>query len=583
MYKKRIMAIVISAIMVFSVFSTTVFAEETSADSWDGTADTSWYQDSISEFHLTAAEQLAGLAELVNNDIRFEGKTVYLDQNIDLAGHEWISIGSGANVSSNAFCGIFDGQGHVITNLYSHEDYISSDPNKTAHNTIRTGLFGAVYQGTIQNLGVTNADIYISENDTSTYGMGIIADWFTKSTMINCYSTGKITGGSYIEKYIGGLVGFANGDVTIKNCYSQAVITGNYTNSGNYYSDSMSYWDSLGGILGASYTGIATLTDCWFDGEIIVNSIQAPVGGIAGYTENAVINNCLVATSSIGSDGLGNTFWVAYETFSNVQNCIYPDNSQYGSTPINEEQGVSAGMKTNDFNSNDVLNSLKTNAGAETNWIKGIYHPTFANDDNNILADYQAVEAAEQKIPTDLSVYTDESVNTLNTILAQISYDMSKAQQQEVDTLARMLENAIAGLVYKNADYSKVDEAIAKANALSRDEYKDFSGVDAAINSVVRNKNITQQDEVDAMAQAIEDAIAALEKKEEIPVNPTEPTTPGDSGTINGLTEHGSGEQGMNSPQTGDNSNTVIWVTVAILAAGAMMGTFVVARKRKSE
>ena len=160
---------------------------------------------------------------------------------------------------------------------------------------------------------------------------------------------------------------------------------------------------------------------------------------------------------------------------------------------------------------------------------------------------------------------------------------MSKAQQQEVDTLARMLENAIAGLVYKNADYSKVDQAIAKANALSRDKYKDFSGVDAAINSVVRNKNITQQDEVDAMAQAIEDAIAALEKKEEIPVNPTEPTTPGDSGTINGLTEHGSGEQGMNSPQTGDNSNTVIWVTVAILAAGAMMGTFVVARKRKSE
>ena len=39
----------------------------------------------------------------------------------------------------------------------------------------------------------------------------------------------------------------------------------------------------------------------------------------------------------------------------------------------------------------------------------------------------------------------------------------------------------------------------------------------------------------------------------------------------------------MNSPQTGDNSNTVIWVTVAILAAGALMGTFVVARKRKSE
>ena len=90
------------------------------------------------------------------------------------------------------------------------------------------------------------------------------------------------------------------------------------------------------------------------------------------------------------------------------------------------------------------------------------------------------------------------------------------------------------------------------------------------------------------MAQAIKDAIAGLEKKEEIPVNPTEPTTPGDSGTINGSTEHGSTEhgsveQGMNSPQTGDNSNTVIWITVAVLAAGVMTGTFVVIRKRKSE
>ena len=145
------------------------------------------------------------------------------------------------------------------------------------------------------------------------------------------------------------------------------------------------------------------------------------MGGIAGYTENAVINNCLVATSSIGSDGLGNTFWVAYETAANVKNCIYPDNSQYGSTPINEENNVSAGIATNDFNSNDVFNSLTTNAGAEATWIAGIYHPTFTGDDNNILADYQAIQTAEQKIPTDLSVYTDESVNTLNTILAQIS------------------------------------------------------------------------------------------------------------------------------------------------------------------
>ena len=68
-------------------------------------------------------------------------------------------------------------------------------------------------------------------------------------------------------------------------------------------------------------------------------------------------------------------------------------------------------------------------------------------------------------------------------------------------------------MTYLPADYTKVDEAIAKANTLNKDNYKDFSAVEAAVNAVVRDKNITEQSEVDAMAKAIEDAIAALEQK----------------------------------------------------------------------
>ncbi|MGN0370065.1 MAG: choice-of-anchor I family protein [Butyrivibrio sp.] len=65
------------------------------------------------------------------------------------------------------------------------------------------------------------------------------------------------------------------------------------------------------------------------------------------------------------------------------------------------------------------------------------------------------------------------------------------------------------------ADYSKVDEAIAKVNALNKDDYKDFSKVEAAVNAVVRDKDITEQAEVDAMAVAIEAAIAGLERRTE--------------------------------------------------------------------
>ena len=79
-------------------------------------------------------------------------------------------------------------------------------------------------------------------------------------------------------------------------------------------------------------------------------------------------------------------------------------------------------------------------------------------------------------------------------------------------------------MTYLPADYTKVDAAIAKASALNKDAYTNFTAVETAINTVVRDKNITEQDEVDAMAQAIEDAMAALEKKPA--VTPTPAATP---------------------------------------------------------
>lgn len=98
---------------------------------------------------------------------------------------------------------------------------------------------------------------------------------------------------------------------------------------------------------------------------------------------------------------------------------------------------------------------------------------------------------------------------------------------------------------------------------------------------MVRDKEAAQQSKVDTMAQAIEDAIAALEKKEKTPVNsinPTNPTTPKISGTIDG-----SIESGMKSPQTGDNSNSHYSIAIAVSVVGIMTGTFIAARKRKSE
>jgi len=514
--KKKLLSLLLALCLVMALVPITAFAADT-MDTWDGTADTSWYDENETEFHLQTAEQLAGMAKLVNdNTANFKDKTVYLDNDLDLGGHEWISIGNGANTAWGSFQGIFDGQSHVVYNLYSHEG-LKSENKDNNNNLYRNGLFGAIYNATVQNLGIENADIVIPMNDTSTYGKGILVDWMTDSTIKNCYTTGSITGGSYIEKFIGGIAGFLNGNNSISQCYSTAAITGNY--DGEYYAEQegglepMDCWDSLGGIVGASYTGQVTISDCWFGGEIVVNSIQAPVGGIIGFGQGVSMVNCLVATKGIGNDGLENTCWLGYVVNTDAKNCFWPADDRYGSNVSNEQSGNSAGTATNDFNSDDVLVGLQANAGSDVEWVSGIGHPTFVWDANNIPADYTTVDAAIGKVNA-LNKDEYKDFTAVEAAVNAVVRGKNITKQSEVDAMAKAIEDAIAALQYKDADYTKVDAAIAKANALNKDNYKDFSAVEAAVNAVVRDKNITEQSAVNAMAQDIEKAIAALQYKD---------------------------------------------------------------------
>ena len=125
-------------------------------------------------------------------------------------------------------------------------------------------------------------------------------------------------------------------------------------------------------------------------------------------------------------------------------------------------------------------------------------------------ADYTKVNEAKKRIPSDLTLYTDETVQALEDALKDVKYDLDITQQDTVDGYVDAINKAIAQLKYKVADYTEVDKAIEKANKLNKDNYKDFSKVEDAINAVNRDKNITEQDEVDAMAKAINDAIKAL-------------------------------------------------------------------------
>lgn len=516
--KKRIGSLLLILALCFTLLPTAAFAEGTSVDNWDGTADTSWYTSApdASEYHILTAEQLAGLAQLVNADpgtTNFAGKTFYLENDLDLSGHEWISIGTviGGDNPKYSFCGVFDGQGHVISNLYSYESYIEgAEGADESHNLLRNALFGSVYNGEVKNLGVADAEIWIDPKDDSAAGKGILVDWMGKSKITNCWTSGSIYSGTKTEKNIGGIVGVTMQGCTISGCYSTATLTGNFTNSEGYY-DPNKYLppDTIGGIVGARFDGGLTVTDCWFGGKIVVNSILATVGGIIGYADVATVNNCMVTTTDMGVDNDGNTCWVAYALDGTVENCYWPnDTKAYDPSPLEADQGT----PVSDFTSENVLTGLNANAAKGIEWVAGIKHPTFVWDDANIPADYTAVNeaiAAAEKF--NKALYSNYAA--VEVAINAVDRTKSKAEQSAVVAMAKAIEDAIAALQYKDADYTKVDAAIAKANALKKDDYKDFSAVEKAIADVVRDKNITEQSKVDAMAKAIEDAIAALVKK----------------------------------------------------------------------
>ena len=275
----------------------------------------------------------------------------------------------------------------------------------------------------------------------------------------NCYATGNVTGGAYTGGFAGGLWG-----LNIKNCYA----------SGNVSQAAVAMASFVGtDASDPNYYG--SITNCFTTGIVTGSSPSLYAFAMQDATERSEITNCYFAVENLG-----------------IKN-----------------QNESATEKPQDEMKNEAFAAALNGSDDSNGW-------SFVN--GQILcgaepADYSAVEAAKAAIPTVLTVYTDESVAALNTAVDGVVKGKAFVSQANVDAMAQAIKDAIAALQYKGADYTKVDEAIAKANRLNKDNYKDFSAVEAAVNAVVRDKNITEQSEVDAMAKAIEDAIAALEQK----------------------------------------------------------------------
>lgn len=184
-------------------------------DKWDGTVDTSWYNDTDTEFTLTSAEQLAGLAELVDGGNKFAGKTIKLDANMNL---EFIPEGStepesfepiGSFSDNKAFEGTFDGQGYTISNMYQNgwalENGFWDGPE------YGMGLFSLTENATVKNVNFDGASLPSEANI-----MGVVAGGAANCVFENINISDAYLGNH--SWYSGGVVGWAEGDVKLVNC-----------------------------------------------------------------------------------------------------------------------------------------------------------------------------------------------------------------------------------------------------------------------------------------------------------------------------------------------------------------------------
>ena len=522
-------------------------------------------------------------------------------------------------------------------------DVSFTDTDKYINGTV--ALCGYAINSTIEYC--QNKGNFSITKDVSSFQMGGIVGLAQNSTVQYCANTGDMTSWTPCT---GGIVGQLFQNSKIINCYS----TGKMVPLGNGTTD-------FGGIAGTVGAG-TEIRHCYFAGEMDLSQYTATtpykrLGGIAGGVSSdtpVFENNYFVKTENVPAcfkyqdAGTEKTLdFMKTEDFFNeitaaggnyrfnsngtpllpapkytvsfvvtpaeLANVVIKVNGQEVANPVDLEAGTyTVEVSADNYEVFNLNITITADTATHTQTIAMTYLPAdytkvdaaiakanALNKDN--YKDFSAVEAAVKAVVRDKNITEQSEVDamakSIEAAIAALQYkdaDYTKVdaaiakanalnkdnykdftgveaavnavprgknltEQSEVDVMAKAIEDAIAALQYKDADYTKVDAAIAKANALNKNDYKDFSGVEAAVKAVVRGKNITEQSEVDKMAKTIEDAIAALEKK----------TASTKSGTSD------------KSPQTGDTSNLALWIALLFISGGAAIGTTVVSRKKK--
>ena len=510
--KRKILSLLLSFTLCLTLLPTAAFAEG---------------PDKIS---ITTVDELLQFAKAVDNG-EYDDKTdavVSLDADLDLTGVVWKPIGSVFDGDGNLlhyFSGKFYGNGHTISNLDFSENYGKAEypvfgffsvaygaeiSGLTIQGKLDVSNSGYVFFGTVagvaENSKISDCVSDVSFTDTNTYvnGTAALCGYAINSTIEHCQNKGNFSiTTDTTSLQMGGIVGLAENS-TVQYC----------ANTG----DMTSWTPHTGGIVGQLYQG-SKIINCYSTGKMVpLGKGTTDFGGIAGTVwAGAEIKHCYFA----GEMDLSQyTATKPYKRLGGLVGKVESgtpvfENNYYTAT----ENVASCGTSTFAAGTAEAIDSMKT---------QEFYDKLTQNDGDYRFNPNGTPLLPGPKYTVTFTVSPAELTNVVITANGQpltngsidleagvypvtVTADNCEPFSADITITADTATHAqTLTLTYKPADYTKVDAAIAKANALNKDNYMDFSGMEAAVNAVVRGKNITEQDEVDAMAQVIEEAINAL-------------------------------------------------------------------------
>ena len=560
--KKKLLSLLLALCLVMALVPMTAFAEE---------------NEQSSKTSITTVDELLEFAKAVDNG-EYDDKTdavVSLDADLDLTGVAWTPIGSvfaADGTLLHYFSGKFYGNGHTISNLDFSENYGKTEypsfgffsevygaeiSGLTIQGKLNVSNSGYVYFGTVAGVAadskISDCASNVSFTDTDKYINGTVAlcGYAINSTIEYCQNKGDFSITQDVTSFqMGGIVGLAQNS-TVQYCAN----TGDLT----------SWTPCTGGIVGQLIQN-SKVINCYSAGKIVpLGKGTTDFGGIAGTVGTGTeIRHCYFAGEVDLSQYTATT---PYKRLGGIVGGVSSDTPVFENNYFIETENVTACSKYTEagtaksleyMETEDFFNEITTAGGNYRFNSNGTpllpapkYAVSFVVTPAELANVVIKVNGQEVATPVDLETgtYTVE-VSADNCEVFNLNITITADTATHTQTIA---------MTYLPADYTKVDEAIAKANALNKDNYKDFSAVEAAVKAVVRGKNIMEQFEVDKMAKAIEDAIAALEKK---PAS----TKPGTSDK---------------SPQTGDTSSLALWIALLFTSGGAAIATTVVSRKKK--